>query len=765
MPDLRGHPLASLRILAAETPTVPPYLLQRISSEDAREWGEERIQLLEGATYEYELRGHQAGARLRGGVFRRSRLSERGIERGIIEPGTNTGLLPVILESEDGSPLAQTLLEVRSSKLDYRQHYREMLNYIAERTVDLLLEIRASAMLRLAPNPATDPATLAQQFAFLQSILSSREFQDALQRILAYPHRVTESANRVQDIRKGFKPTSGLVRQLASRQPRKTLPPQHPLHQRLASIPASLSLPYRRETADTDENRFVKHVISQFRSFLAEMRERIANSRKPEDERLRSEIGRLQGQLDQVLAHSLFAEISAPKQLPLGSPVLQRRGGYRELLRSWLLFNLAARLSWDGGNDVYGSGKRDVATLYEYWVFFRLLDLLSRKFNFNLEALGSLVEKTADGFGLKLKTGQHLPVNGHYDGYGRRLNVRFSFNRTFVKNARAVDEVSYPASGSWTRRMRPDYTLSLWPDGFDDEEAERCELMVHLHFDAKYRIERIVEMFGDETNADLEEARRAYREGRVAKRDDLLKMHAYRDAIRRSQGAYVIYPGTETQQWRGYHELLPNLGAFALRPGLNDGVKDLSDFFDDVMEHLCNRAALRERLGYQTHIIQKDQPPPPVHIALPEKGSGGTRAIPLADRYVLAAWLGEDSLPVVNDTFYLCIPEHFAPDKSFLQVEYLLFYSKGLKSAPGMRRVNGLRFLTTESVRSALSSAGYSAQVKDGMYAAYDLGETALQEKIWLESELVGSGIVEAPSAPIILPMTAFFSRRQNRPS
>ena len=41
----------------------------------------------------------------------------------------------------------------------------------------------------------------------------------------------------------------------------------------------------------------------------------------------------------------------------------------------------------------------------------------------------------------------------------------------------------------------------------------------------------------------------------VSRRDDLLKMHAYRDAIRRSAGAYVLFPGTSTpHRFREYVE-------------------------------------------------------------------------------------------------------------------------------------------------------------------------------------------------------------------
>ena len=36
------------------------------------------------------------------------------------------------------------------------------------------------------------------------------------------------------------------------------------------------------------------------------------------------------------------------------------------------MYDLAAKLIWTGGEDVYGVGKRDIATLYEYWLFFIL---------------------------------------------------------------------------------------------------------------------------------------------------------------------------------------------------------------------------------------------------------------------------------------------------------------------------------------------------------------------------------------------------------
>jgi predicted component of viral defense system (DUF524 family) len=32
------------------------------------------------------------------------------------------------------------------------------------------------------------------------------------------------------------------------------------------------------------------------------------------------------------------------------------------------MFDLAAKLIWKGGDDIYSGGKKDIATLYEYWL-------------------------------------------------------------------------------------------------------------------------------------------------------------------------------------------------------------------------------------------------------------------------------------------------------------------------------------------------------------------------------------------------------------
>ena len=174
-----------------------------------------------------------------------------------------------------------------------------------------------------------------------------------------------------------------------------------------------------------------------------------------------------------------------PSMLSLNSPALQRKEGYREVLQAWLIFDLAAKLSWHGGDDVYDAGKRNVATLYEYWLFFKLMEVIGSIFDIAPEDKKNLVQTDKDEINLELKQGKMKMVHGVYDAGVRKLNVRFYYNRTF-KSAGSMLE-----AGSWTRTMRPDYTLSVWPGEIDEKEAEKEDLIVHIHFDAKYKLNKV----------------------------------------------------------------------------------------------------------------------------------------------------------------------------------------------------------------------------------------------------------------------------------
>lgn len=625
----------AVALLSIYSPSVPGAVI-RISDAEAWDAGEEPLQLLEGLRYDYELDSADLILReeIGAGIVEQS-ANPHLRHCGLINTGLNVGRFGLIVEGPEGSVKGRAALEIRSRKIQYREHYRWMLEDIAERSTDFLMEFRSPTAFRVAPDPGRDSETLYQRFAFLRSVLGSRQFANALHRITANPHRRWEAEEETRNLARAFRPTASVVRQLARDPQRVPVPAGHPLFKSISSLPRQVVVHHSVHDEDTPENQFVKFAVKTFSAFLGGMSQRLLDFGKKSDLRLVAEIDRLRQQLDVVLGSSFFRFVSDPDLLPLGSPVLQRRAGYREVLQAWLRFGLAARLVWHGGEDVYGAGQRNIAALYEYWVFFQLLEIVARVFDLNSPPAKDLLVQTEDGFGLKLKIGHSLPaLYGKTSRFGRPLNMRFSYNRTFSASPNAFH------AGSWTRQMRPDYSLSLWPSSFSEAEAERQELMVHVHFDAKYRIENLEQLFG---SADLDLTQeKGEQETGYYKRADLLKMHAYRDAIRRSYGAYVLYPGDIKGSWSSYHELLPGLGAFPLRPGGDTAA--LEEFIRDILRHASNRATAAERKSYHAYTVNREPPATRITRPFPERQpSSSVRHVPPVECIVIIDQVGSDA--------------------------------------------------------------------------------------------------------------------------
>ncbi len=596
--------------------------LQLIDESEAADFGEAPLQLLEGFGYEYVVSGEYKLKEIPK-VVNSSRVNE---STGRITPNIYVGTLMLDVLDKTTSELKGTFpLEVRSVKTTYRQDYRFMLEDITERCTDLLMQHSSPVTQNYTINFNNNPQTLYQRFAFVNSVIGSSDFKEAVHRIVSFPVTLWAEKEEVRDIRRARRMGNAIIKQFASGPDRIKVPEQHRLQNRFASIPAQLTVKSKHETVDTPENRFIKHALTTFSQFCADIRSHL----KPGDRAFREAV-LLEEVLENLLSHSFFKDISPPSSLALNSPVLQRKEGYREVLRVWLMFDLAAKLVWSGGEDVYSAGKRDVAVLYEYWLFFTLLDLFKELFHINSAAIGALIEPTSDGLGLKLKSGKYIPLEGVYETGSRKLNIRFSFNRTFT------GEHKYPSGGSWTKDMRPDYTLSIWPIGITASEAEEQELIVHIHFDAKYKISDLNEILGEE-DEDLEEEKREQKKGNY-KRADLFKMHAYRDAIRRTGGAYILYPGSQSYNRTGFHELIPGLGAFPIKPSRTDnGIPELKEFIHEIINHFLDRSSQRERASYHIYDIHRNQNDDILHEPLPEF-YGQDRALPPDETNVLIGY-------------------------------------------------------------------------------------------------------------------------------
>ena len=730
----------------AESASTAP--LAETDEEDAREHGETTVQLRESERYEYEVvPANGADLRLRCSLSSRRRSLGTGGEKadaGLIETRSFCGTLLLELVEGDAADMskaavASALLDVRSLKLDYRTEYRGMLRRLSKEMADLVADARSSAKagFRSTFEDRTDAGWLQIQLELLRETLDSADFSAALQRILSFPHErlstVSDSISTDQPIRW----TPSAVRQLVTGNPRREVPASHPLHTQLGleSIADRVLVPRKSRDLDTLENRFVKFALGEFRTFLTHAQGVFEAKENCNTWGASAALSRrLAATVEDWLGRSLFREVGEMRFAPLGSPVLQRKAGYREVLRWWLRFRTAAELSWEGGEELFHAGQRDVASLYEYWLFFELLGWFCQKCRGgNRPAVEELIEGLEDGSpNLRLRKRMELgPFVGTFAGQSRRLHARFAYNRRF--------EVTQDrhAGGSWTRRLHPDYTLTFWPEDCPSEaEAERQELLVHVHFDAKYRVENIEGLFGpsDEGVSEAELAKRFEKEEKDElegnyKRQDLLKMHAYRDAIKRSQGAYVIYPGRANAavKLKGFHEILPGLGAFGVAPdenGVAQGLESLTQFLDEVLAHLGNRTTAQERVSY--HVAEsytlKEEPVQYGALRLQETDIYGAayRALPPAEHMVLTAWIENDAqrklAQAENGFAYVRLGRrsgslHVHPNLA--NTRHVLLRTHGPRAEPGLLvlREQGFRIFTRTQLRAELSAHAKGAGV------------------------------------------------------
>ena len=565
---------------------------------DADENGEARHQIKEGFAYDYEISpGYEFD--IIDGVITPNKFNS---STGRITPGNYVGTL-ILLINKCKQPdwQANIKLEVQSTKAAYRTDYRKMLSDIAEFSVDLIFQHSSPVSQIVLSDFSSISKNNYQKFSFVQSILDSSEFNESIGEILNAPSVRWEEFDSIKDIRGVKRFGSKELRQISTLQNRFSVSyDNYFTSNNIQSLPSKICIKTKKESYDTHENRFIKHALTSFLRFV----EGISVS-APELSKIKNEALNLTEKLENILSQKLFESVSEPKSLHLNSPLLHNKHGYKELFKIWLMFDLAAKLSWSGSDDFYSINKRDVAVLYEYWCFFKLL-MIVRKI-FKISVGDNLFIETADSFGFQLNKGKCLNINGVCNEFSKPINVQFSFNRSFGGNN------IYPFSGSWTKSMRPDYTISLWPTGMEQNEAELKELIVHIHFDAKYKLESAVNIFDDssaaneerlESNPIMEEV---ISNSDTFKRNDLLKMHAYKDAIRRSAGAYVIYPGQSNESYIKYsfHEILPGLGAFPLNPSSLPGNENaLEEFIQEVADHFCkteSQSMLSAKAIYEIH--------------------------------------------------------------------------------------------------------------------------------------------------------------------
>lgn len=498
--------------------------------------------------------------------------------------------------------------EIVPQKMNYEEDYIELTKKLAEECAQILLEYSGVTVNKFDSSDTNSAKALLEQFIFLREFCYSHNLQALFGHIKRNPDRMLVKDEVLKPIGQGA-PSASFYSNPFSYSRGWQMVNGKP-------IPQEVSVIRKYDSLDTVANRFVKFALKKFNLICRELCLSLdATKGKSAEQNMYIECYReafeIQRITDDILRDHFFDDVRELTIIPQNNQVLEKREGYRQIFYAAAMVDIALQLNWEGEREAYSGESKNTALLYEYWLFFELRKIISSIDNCQcIQAAEKPFINTDNGLTMSLREGQTSCQAFLLPDLGTRVNLYY--NRTFSREE--FSNTKY--AGSYSRPFRPDYTLEVYPSDFiRPEDAVREGAVSYIHFDAKYRITDLRSFIGPDENEMTEEQIKEEVENdkqdsvtNTYKRGDLLKMHTYNDAIRRTVGSYVLYPGdfdSKTKNYRLFEEVLPGVGAFAIKPSIQaDSENALKDFISEIIEarsRKCSR--LNRMLAYSNLVL------------------------------------------------------------------------------------------------------------------------------------------------------------------
>lgn len=286
-------------------------------------------------------------------------------------------------------------------------------------------------------------------------------------------------------------------------------------------FPFRVSTSSRQLSYDTLENRFVKHFLSEALSIVYRLLDK-----KNIHTQMKTDCREMAAILEMIIRSDFLQDVSALTVFSGPTQSLSKCDGYKDLFDLWLQMGSHQSLPTSHTQIERLLQGKDVALLYEYWVFLNVLAAATEAESHKKFA----VKVTRNELGEHLDRGITVILSDQ---------VTVAFNPSYIRSKGDV----------YSTPLRPDVILSV--NG------------TRYAFDAKYKLQWQTAI-EDVQNDDA-----------TYIRADLYKMHTYRDAITKLKAAFVVYPGTEFVFFErniGRHSdfqdvsTMDGVGAIPLRP-------------------------------------------------------------------------------------------------------------------------------------------------------------------------------------------------------
>lgn len=444
----------------------------------------------------------------------------------------------------DNETLLTVTLEIFPTKLDYKNDYQKLLEEVNDEIYNLayhfIRKTYQGARLKLdgQPSKAEFYRLISKHFqSFLQNISRieqqpHHQLQKTYEKARGDQLRKLDSTSR-SNLRKRSNVFVDVEKGISIGH-RKVMPRE--------------GLRIKKELSyDTNENRYVKWMMERVIHKLTDLGKAVVSPKRFKEEpdpelleKIETMIKKLQGRLK-----SPFWRKIGTLDRSVMSLVLQMAPGYRDAFKIYLTISKGLQLQ---GN-LYQMSLKDVATLYEYWTFLKLGQILARKYQLVSQ---DIVQVSQDG----------LFVNLEDNKTAKRVFVHPVTKEKIILTYQKK-ETNLP-----TLPQVPDTTLSIEKKGKDGH--------FNYIFDAKYRIDYAQQGSFYEN--------RYHTPGPME--DDINTMHRYRDSIvaandgpyeRTSFGAYVLFPWCDEHAYQEhpfYRSIdKVNIGGLPFLPNATDLVE------------------------------------------------------------------------------------------------------------------------------------------------------------------------------------------------
>ena len=457
----------------------------------------------------------------------------RHILAGFMNYGNEIGKseIHLIYETKEGTKRFTFSFEVLSTKLDYHEHWRSIIEDIEAEYRMLSLDYMRRTFHGFSPDQSGETTEIVWWSVFA---IEQKKFIRACKSIIERPrHRLhgQETYRRADQLK------------VVTREIENTLAEHRKDNGHLYRVEEQI------QSNDTQENRFLKFALSQIISKYDVLKRRIENLNNVSEvkkEEMRNTLSTLQ----HLQRNPFFRTVGRYKGMSQESMVLHKATGYSQVYRTWNLLRRGYSL-YDG---LYRLQTKDIATLYEIWCFIEVSHIVKEKLQLSDADVDHRNRMEMNGvFTWELGKGEHSRILFKKD------NVELA---ELVYNPKSTERENSDMGMKdlvvRTVPQKPDIVLQLTKN-----DLQQGMKMTYL-FDAKYRIAD--RQNGVDTPPD----------------DAINQMHRYRDAIyykdydgqslkKEVIGGYILFPGdgekADVEVSRFYKSISEvNIGAFPLRP-------------------------------------------------------------------------------------------------------------------------------------------------------------------------------------------------------